>query len=86
MANKTEPFDLMLLRANAKARNLAHSRWPVSKMTDQEVADTRRCKHCGGLRRLHGIYGTYDHVPDLDKLLGDYQVATAFCEAFEPTT
>ncbi|GEM_PF-4631060 len=63
----------------------AHSFTPASKMSDEEKNDTRLCKHCGGWRRLHGIYGTLSHVPDLDKPLDGYQIATAFCDKFEST-
>lgn len=61
------------------------SSWsPASVFTEKEKSDTRPCMHCGGLRREHGIYGTFDHVPDLDKPNEGHRIATAFCAVFEP--
>ncbi len=57
---------------------------PLSGMSDTEKTDTRFCKNCGGSRREHGIYGTPYHIPDLDKPLDGYSIATAFCDKFNP--
>lgn len=77
-------FSRVIDRFAVQMRNLKNSCVPVSKMSNEERNDTRPCRHCGGLKRLHGVYGTYDHVPDLDKPLDGYQVATAFCDKFDP--
>ena len=69
---------------SAQFRNLAHSSNPVSLLSEEEVNDLRCCKHCGGSRKEHGAYGTFDHVPDMEKPLEGYQIATAFCQKFEP--
>ncbi|MEK7614756.1 MAG: hypothetical protein AAB428_03770 [Patescibacteria group bacterium] len=74
-----------IVRMERIMRNVvvARSLVPASRMSDEEKNDTRPCKHCGGWRRLHGIYGTLSHVPDLDKPLDGYPIATAFCDKFE---
>jgi hypothetical protein len=83
MLNITKEF-LTLDRLTTAICNIIRSSAPVSKMSEQERSDSRLCKHCGGLRRSHGVYGTIHHVPDLDKPLDGYQLATAFCQSFEP--
>ena len=70
----------LLDRVERIVQNIAHPH----AISDEERNDLRLCKHCGGLRKEHGIYGTHKHVPDMDKPLDGYLIATAFCDGFEP--